>query len=269
MAELMGAGNQQQALSQKYQTAIANSPPDAALGAIEKAPPELKEQLFIQLAGRESNSGDASGATQIVIDHVTNPYQRNQALQNIAQQEVYRAMSKGKVDEALRIVSGFPTARERASILAQIANQIGPGQKRAAAINLLEQARSLLGPSLRAADQEQMNALFEVARAFSRYDSKRSFEIVDPLVDQFNEICTAARTMEGFGAEYFEDDELSMQNGNNSLAFIAGQMTGVLGTLALTNFERAKATSDRIQLPEVRLKAYLDIAQQTIRPASK
>jgi hypothetical protein len=264
MAELMGPGNQQQALSQKYQAAVANAPPEAALGSIEKAPAEIREQLYIQLAGRESNSGDASGAKQIVNEHVTSAYQRSQALQNIAQQEVYLAMSKGKVDEALRILNGLPAARERASLLAQIAHQIGPGQKRAAAINLLEQARALLSPSIQAADQEQMNALFEIARAFSGYDSKRSFEILDPLIDQFNEICTAARTLQGFGMEYFEDDELSMQNGN-SVTYIAGQMTGVLGTLALTNFERAKAASDRIQLPEVRLKAYLDLAQKTIQ----
>ena len=34
--------------------------------------------------------------------------------------------------------------RERANMLMQIARQIGPGYKRAAAINLLEQARGML-----------------------------------------------------------------------------------------------------------------------------
>ena len=42
-----------------------------------------------------------------------------------------------------------------------------------------------------------MTALLEFARAFSNYDVKRSFEIVDPLIDQFNEICEAARKLEG------------------------------------------------------------------------
>jgi hypothetical protein len=39
----------------------------------------------------------------------------------------------------------------------------------------------------------------------------------------------------------------------------------MIGAMALGNFERAKATSDRLRLPEVRLRAYLEIAQQTIR----
>jgi hypothetical protein len=35
--------------------------------------------------------------------------------------------------------------------------------------------------------------------------------------------------------------------------------------LAIINFERAKLTADRLRLPEVRLRGYLDIAQQTLQ----
>jgi len=136
------------------------------------------------------------------------------------------------------------------------------------AINLLEQARALLGTSVQAQDQDEMNALFEIGRAFSRYDSKRSFEIVDPLIDQVNEICAAARTLEGFGAEYFEDDELNLLNGSN-VAQAVTRMSNTLGTLAVSNFDRAKAAADRLRLAEVRLRAYLDIAQQSIMGAAK
>jgi hypothetical protein len=148
-------------------------------------------------------------------------------------------------------------------MLMQIIRQIGPGQKRANALNFLEQARSLLAPGVQAQDQEQMNALLELARAFSRYDSKRGFEILDPLVEQLNDLCTAARALEGFGIDYYQDDELDLQNGN-VVSNLAQQVSGTLGTLAITNFERAKATSDRLR-PEVRLRAYLEIAQQTIQ----
>ena len=109
-----------------------------------------------------------------------------------------------------------------------------------------------------------MNALLELARAFSRYDVKRAFEIVDPLVDQLNDLCTAARTLDGFGTEAFEDDEMELQNGN-TVAQVATQVTNTLGALAIINFERAKLTADRLRLPEVRLRAYLDIAQQTLQ----
>ena len=262
--KLAEISNQQFGTVLHYENEIANNSVDAALGVIENVPAEQREQLYIQLAGREANNGDFARARQIINERVSNPFRRRQSLQNVEQQEAYRAISTGKVEKALRIISGWRNSRERANYLSEIISQIGPGQKRANAINLLEQAKTLLGASPQAQDQNQMNALLELARAFAKYDTRRSFEILDPLIEQFNEICAAARTMEGFGSESYEDDELNLQNGN-SVAQIADRVAAVVGTLALTNFERARATSERIKLPEVRLKIYLDIAQQTIQ----
>jgi len=243
--------------------AIGNAPVDAALEGIGKAPVDQREQLYLQLASREANNGELARARQIVNERVTNPQQRQVALSNIDQQEISNAMVKGKVDEALRVIGAFRTPRERARMIMQIAAQIGPGQKRANAIIFLDQARSLLGSSVQAQDQEQLQALVELARAFGKYDVKRSFEILDPLIDQVNDLCTAARTLEGFGQENYDDEELNLENGN-SVTQAAARVANALGTLALINFERARGASDRFRLPEVRLKAYLEIAQQTV-----
>ena len=88
------------------------------------------------------------------------------------------------------------------------------------------------------------------------------------MIDQFNDICAAARTLDGFGANYYDDDELNMESGS-SVTQIMQRMSALLGTLALTNFERAQVTSERIRLPEVRLRIYLDIAQQTIQGVAR
>lgn len=247
-----------------YRNLIGNNSFETALEGIEKVPADQREQLYIELANREANNGDTARARQIVNERITNPYQRRQASTNIDQQEMYRAVSKGKVEDALRIIGSLKTSRERAMQIAQIVNQIGPGQKRATAINLLEQVRSLLGASMQAQDQDQMNALIEIARAFGKYDTKRSFEILDPLIEQVNDLCAAARTLQGFGPDYYEDDELSLQNAN-SVGQVVMRMSNTIGSLALVNFERAKATADGLLLPEVRLRVYMEIAQQTIQ----
>jgi hypothetical protein len=243
--------------------AMTNTSAEAALEMIEKAPDDYREQLYIQLANREVANGDVARARQIISDHITNPYQRRQALANLEQQEMYRTLGKGNVEEALRVLGNQRTPRERANQLTQILAQIGQGQNRATALRQLEQARALLSPSPQAQDLQQMTALFELARTFSNYDVKRSFEIVDPLIDQFNELCEAARKLEGFGGEYYDDDELNMQNGN-AMANIVSQMSNVLGELALLNFDRTKTATGKILLPEARLKVYLEMAQQTI-----
>ena len=113
-----------------------------------------------------------------------------------------------------------------------------------------------------------MSALLEIGRAFSRYDSKRAFEVVEPIVNQFNEMSAAAVVLDGFGQKYYQDGELIMQNGN-SVANAATQLMSTLGSLAMENFDRAKAGADRIERPEVRIGTYLAIAQQTISPTER
>lgn len=263
VAEMSGGNNPMVNPMQDIQNAMNSNTAEAALETIEKAPADYREQLYIQLANREAANGNAARARQIVNDHIPNPYQRRQALTNIEQQEMYSTLGKGNVEEALRVLGNRRNPRERANLLTQILAQIGQGQNRATALRQLEQARALLSTSPQAQDLQQMNALFELARTFSAYDVKRSFEIVDPLIDQFNELCEAARKLQGFGGEYYDDDELNMQNGN-AMANIVSQMSNVLGELALINFDRTKTTTAKILLPEARLKVYLDIAQQTI-----
>lgn len=265
LSELSAFANPHQANIQKAYVAM-NGPIEDAVESIEKMPEEAQDQLYIQLANTASARGDVTAARQIINTQISNPYQRRQALSNLEQQEMYQAMSQGNVEDTLKMIGALKKSTERANMLMQIAQQIGPGHKRAAALSLLEQARALLTPGIQAQDQDQMLALLELARVFARYDAKRAFEIVDPLVDQFNDILTAARTLNGFGLNYYRNDELDMLQGNN-LAGISAAISTALANLAMTNFERAKATADRLLQPEVKLKAYLEIAQQAIRGA--
>lgn len=261
--ELLGPNAFQATIITELPRNVASIPVESALESIEKAPADIREQLYLQLAQREATNGDTARARQIITEHVTNPYQRSEALKNIDQQEIANAMSKGKIEEALRNVSAIRNPRERAAQLSQLANQITAGRQRAEAINFLEQARNLLGSSPQAQDQSQMQALLEIARAFANHDAKRSFDILDPLIDQFNELCAAARVLQGFGTDFYEDEELDLQNGN-TVGQMAQQLSNVLGSLALVNFDRAKTSADKVRLPEVRVQMYLQIAAQTI-----
>jgi len=266
-SELSSLGDPQGELRQRFQTAINTGPPDAALESVDQAPRELKDQLYQQLANRIAGEGDVPRARQIITERLTNPMQRQQALRMLDQMAIYGAAAKGKVEEALRTLSTFRPASERAQLLSQIVNMIGPGLKSSAVVLYLQQARNMLGPSVQAEDQQQMYALLAIARAFSRYDSVRAFEIVDPLIDQFNDIGAAAATLNGFGQTYYQDGEVITHNGN-ALAETAKQLATTLGSLSLVSFERARTAADRIHPVDVRISVFLAIAQQTI-PSAK
>ncbi len=267
LTEFNTAMDPQNARWQKVSETINSGSLDAGLEAVAPLPREMRDQLYQQLAHKAARTGDFESAREI-LKNIANPSQRQQALSSLEQQTIQIEASKGRIEEALRIVGTLRTSKERAVVLAQIVNHIGPGHKRAAALNLLEQARTMVASLVRAESLEEMSALLEIGRALSRYDPKRAFEVVEPILAQFNEMSAAALVLDGFGQQYYQDGELVMQNGNG-VANAATQLMAALGSLAMVNFERAKAGADRVERPEVRIGAYLAIAQQAISPTER
>ena len=248
-----------------YQDVNSHKSVDAALQSISLAPQEMRDSLYQQLAQKVAREGDTARARQILTEGIANLRQRQSALNNLERQATFDAINKGRFDEALRSIADMKGQRERLNMVGQMANQVVRGQKKEAILNFLEQARLLLGPSPMADSQEHMNTLLQIATAFARQGSPRGFEILEPLVDQLNDLSAAAVTLSGFGHQYYQDGELLMQNGN-PVGNAANQVIQALGQLALTDFDRARQNADRIRRPEARAGAYLAIAQQALNP---
>ena len=171
-------------------------------------------------------------------------------------------MSKGNVEEALRVIRSMPSAKMRSSMVAQIVAQLGDNLTKSAALSLLDQAHSILSPSMRARDAEEMAALMALGKAFLKYDSNRATEIIQPLIDQFNELESAARTLRTF-AELEANDGLFLaadDTGNGMVLVIPD----VLGELAATNFDLARSLADRVNPVDVRLSSYIEMVRQTV-----
>jgi hypothetical protein len=247
-----------------YRNAIDNAPTRAALETIALAPLDLRDNLYLHLATKVAST-DIVHARQIA-GFITNPQQRQNALDNIERHALQRAISEGKLEDAMIGIRNLKSRRERANMVMQMVSRISEGQKADVALNLLEQSRSLLSVSPRIEDQETLNALLQIAGALSRYDAARGFHIVEPFLDQFNDLTTAALTLNGFGQQYYLSGDLALQNGNG-VGYVATELTEALAKLATADFDRAKIAVDRIQRPEVRAAAYLAMAQQTIDPS--
>jgi hypothetical protein len=115
---------------------------------------------------------------------------------------------------------------------------------------------------------EQAAALLEIARVFSKYDSNRGFELVEPLIEQFNTISEAAITMNGFGQKFYDQGEVIMANGN-TVVEMSNRLATTIGALAMADFERARQATDRIHPLGPRINTYLTIAQQAIEAAQR
>jgi hypothetical protein len=263
VTELAGPAPQMSAEWQRYQNAASNESVDVALDTIAQAPIPMRDYLYQQVITRVATGGDVPRAQQIIAERISNPTQRDQALYNLRQQAVTAAAEKGSIDEALRLVSKFKTTQERINLITQILEHIGPQTKRSLAVQYIEQAKNLITTSARAQDAQQMDMLLQIAATLGRYDPNRAFQIVDPLIDQFNEISTAAISMNGFGHDFYADGELITSN-DNPVASAAVEISNTLATLAMYDFDRAKIAAEGIQRMDVRLSVFLAISQRTL-----
>lgn len=262
VAELTGPAVQMPAEWQRFQNAANNESVDVALDTIADAPTTMRDYLYQQVVTRVATGGDVPRAQQIIAERISNPTQREQALYNLRQQAVTAAAEKGSIDEALRLASKFKT-QERINLITQILEHIGPQTKRSLAVQYIEQAKNLITTSARAQDAQQMDMLLQIAATLARYDANRAFQIVDPLIDQFNEISAAAVSMNGFGHDFYDDGELITSN-DNPVSSAADELSSTIATLAMFDFDRAKIAAEGIQRMDVRLSVFLAIAQRTL-----
>jgi hypothetical protein len=259
------AFNPQDRVRQNIQAMLYRDPVDQVMEAVKQAPSDMRDSLYQQLATRAASAGDIIRGRQIATDYIANARQRQDALNNVERQAIQNAINKGRIEEAIAGIRNLPLARDRANMIGHIASRIGFGLKKDAALSLLEQTRRMLGTSQRAESQEQMNALLQIATAYSQLDSGLAFEIIEPILDQFSEMSQAAVVLSGFGQMYFQDGELILQNGN-PVGNTANQLMQALGKLAVADFDRSRSDADKLRYPGVRAGAYLAIAQQAINP---
>jgi len=131
-----------------------------------------------------------------------------------------------------------------------------------AAFQLLGEAQALLPD--RAANYGQLQAQLQIARAYEDLDASKCTPIVEKVIDQLNELVTAALVLNGFDVQgYFRSGEFVITGGNplNNMAQECGR---ALGLGARDDLDRARSATERFQRPEMRLIGLLQIAQAAL-----
>ena len=163
------------------------------------------------------------------------------------------------------MVTTLRTLEERVLALVQLAEGASARGDRGFAIVLLDEAREI--SSARARNAKQLLAQLAVARAYGPLDASRSLAILEPAVDQFNELLAAGVVLGSFFAEdLVRDDEIMMEPLVAVSNEIFNNYMGDLGVLARADFERTRELADRFQRPEIRTIARLLVAQSVLSP---
>ena len=239
------------------------------LAAAEKAEPGMRDNYYRQAVMKLVNDDKMEEARQVITTRISDPEQRKQMLAELDKRILSTAASKGQLEETRKLISSARTNEERIEILTQLATAVAEkGDKKTARL-LLEEARNL-SPG-RTRYLKQLLARLQIARAYAFVDADQSLAILEPVIDQLNEIIAAGIILgEFFGEEeVVRDDEV--------LILFVGEMAGEfqkqfgkdLVKIATADFARTRDAAERFQRFEVRIMARLLVAQSVLKKDAK
>jgi hypothetical protein len=242
---------------------VMSGTPDSILEEAAKAPEEVRGMFYSAAVMKLAQAGDTERARQVAAEQLRGEA-REQMLSLIDQAEVARAVEKGDTDAARGLVSRIKSKERRARALAELAVALATKGDRKGAGQLLEEARGLVD---RQPDNEQeIAALLEVARGYALVEPAKTFEMIDPLIDQANDMLTAAALLEKFGrgAGFFSKGEMILAPGFSEAGGSYARYVKALAELARVDFDRTRAAADRFNRDEARIMARLIVARSVL-----
>lgn len=178
-----------------------------------------------------------------------------------------KAAKDGKFDEARALISKIGTKSAQIEQLVKLAvafHAKGDKDNRETAMKIMGEVRGMVDTTPQS--DEEINDLLQVIAGYAQIDTVQAFAILNPLVDQTNELVQASALLAKYQKRQFlfRDGEMLMTAG-------LGQMRGSLkftkelGMLAAADFDKTRDLTDKFQRSDVRLLAQLIIVQSILK----
>jgi hypothetical protein len=245
----------------EYQELTQHGTIEDLLEAAAKAPDKARKLLYEQAAWKALYKGDAERGRQIVNDHIRDATDRDRILEGFDRMALWEAMRKERVNEVRQKLSRIKSKDERANILAQLAFAAALKKDRKLALELLNEALPLV--NFKPKSDGELHTLLQVGRVYALVEPVKAFEMIESLVDQANDLLSAASVLNGFflPSGVFKKGEMVLPPGYSNVSVRFRQLGKEISALARLNFERTKAAADKFQRNEARIMARLFIAQ--------
>jgi hypothetical protein len=238
----------------QYKTVMESGTPDEILAAAAKAPPGLREIMYQTAAMQFADKGETERARDI-INNMSDVSMRARLLAKLERKSSLSAAEQGKMEKVRKSLANLKTNEEKATALSQIATAlIAKGDKKVAR-QLLVEAQGMV--NYRARNIKQLGAQLMVAQAYAKLEPERSLTMLEPIVDQLNELLAAAVTLGGFflDDEMIRGDEIRLEVFMGMIPAFSESYTNDLRSLAAFDFDRTRALAERFQQNEVRMVA--------------
>ncbi len=240
--------------------------PEEMLAQAEKYPPNFRQNLYQQAAQKVADAGDTERARQILAttSKDDNIYS---ALNNFDRQRFQQFLGEDKLDKARQVLSQITSKTTKVSLLVQLALHFNEKKDKDAALQTIDEARSLINPNPE--NFNELNEMSEIIRAYTAVAPKNAFDLLESLMAQGNEVLSAFAVINKFqpNNQSFRNGEFVISNGLPQYAssFLGSENFSVL---AKNDFERTLSLADKIQRPEIKIFVHLEILRGVIAPNS-
>lgn len=245
---------------QDVQKVSQNGTVEDMLALAAKYPPEFRALLYQNAAWKANSAGDVARAKEIA-EMIPDPIQRRQVTDELENQAAAAADGGNTTVEARRRLNKVKSLEQKVQVLIRAANSLANDGDKKGALDLLNEAKTLLASGPQSAGQIQGQV--QVAQAYLKIDPEPAFTMLQVLITKLNELVAAAAVLDGIDFEYFKDGEWVMPGANN-LGSVVSQLDLTLATLGQTDFDRARTLADQLDRPEIRLLMEIDLAQTAL-----
>lgn len=222
--------------------------------------PRLDFTVYSRAMAKAYESGDTERATKIANSFPGDSAKREMLVDQLNRNMKAFEITEQQLAEALSVVEQIKVVHNRINFLIQIADQIGPKNKKMI-LKLLDQAAGLVD-SVKAPD-EKAEALFSLAISYCKEGSDRGLDIVESQIPKLNELIDAAVKLDGFDTRYVRDGEWNM-SANGRVGSLLTALSEHAGDFALCDFDRAVSLAAQFERSEIRMMAQVKLAQSIL-----
>ena len=218
--------------------------------------PELQHTIYWRAVSKAVESGNFDQARKIATDHIDDPM-RKEILARLDRAQEFQALTSEKVAEIQSALAKVPTTRGKISFLLQLANQLGPHDRKAT-LKLLGQAGELI--ETMKPGREQTEVEIGLAMMYCIEKDERSFTRMHSIMPKLNELIAAAIKLDGYETSNVRDGEWNMSSQGHVGSLLTMLSQGAV-YFAWCDFDRAVNMAGQFERSEIRLMAQLKLAQ--------
>jgi hypothetical protein len=255
----LGINNNTANFGNQMRTAMQQGTSESLATAASTAPPQMQSRLYQQAAQKAVDEGNTDRALQIATDHLDETG-RNTIMQAVDFKRLATTASPEKLNEIKQKLAALPSDSDRVKYLIDLSTATQKDNPKLA-LRFLDDARNLV--TKRATDYKDFEDQIKVADAYAPLDPKKSFELMESGISHLNELLSAAIVLNGFEIDIFKEGEMTLK-ADSDLVGMVQRYAQELASLAKVDFDHARMTADRFQLPEPRLNARLSIVQSVL-----